>query len=273
MTKLTFDKTFCSPEAILECGQIFRFSPFAEGYFVVSRDKAAYIYEKGPDTVIECEDGDYFFNFFDLGRDYGKIYKDVLSFGIPAVTEAAKTARGIRILNQDGEETMYSFIISQNNNIPRIKKIIERICDALGENREFLGRKYRAFPTSSELAGKDAAFYRSLGAGYRDEFLAKTALRVSREGLGGLDDLATPELKKELATYPGIGPKVADCVALFGFHRTDSFPVDTWMEKVYREDFHGKLTDRKKINEYFTEVFGNLSGIVQQYLFYAKRGM
>lgn len=166
---------------------------------------------------------------------------------------------------------IYSFIISQNNRIPRIKAIISRLCAALGEEREFMGEKYYAFPSSSAMAGKSADFYREIGAGYRDVFLSETAKRICVEGIEDLKKLGGPELKNKLLTYKGIGPKVADCIALFGFSKTGSFPVDTWIEKVYKEDFKGKETDRKKICSYFENLFGDYSGFMQQYLFYGKR--
>ena len=115
------------------------------------------------------------------------------------------------------------------------------------------------------------AYYKALGAGYRDAFISLTAKRIAAEGIAKLEGLERDELKAALLTYRGIGPKVADCICLFGFGRRDAFPVDTWIEKLYHEDFKGTLTDRKKINAYFTSLFGQFSGYVQQYLFYAKR--
>lgn len=271
MQKITCDAAYFNPKDVLECGQIFRFSPYKEGYKVFSGDKAAYVHTDGKTTVIECADGDYFYNFFDLGRDYAAIIGKLEEFGIPALTRAVNLSKGLRLLNQDAEETIFSFIISQNNNIPRIKKIIESICAELGEEREFSGETYHSFPSALKIAERPPEFFRALGAGYRDEFLVKTAERISSEGLEHLKALPVAELRKALLTYHGIGPKVADCVTLFGFGRGKSFPVDTWVEKIYREDFGGTLKDRNKISSYFTSLFGEYSGLVQQYLFYAKR--
>ena len=174
-------------------------------------------------------------------------------------------------MNQNKEEMIYSFIISQNNNIPRIKGIISRICAALGEKREFMGKQYFTFPSTPKLAEAGAEFFKSVGCGYRDKFLDETAKRIASEGIEGLENCPTPELKKRLLSYKGIGGKVADCIALFGFSRRDSFPVDTWLEKVYREDFGGTERDREKICKYFCSLFGENSGYMQQYLFYGKR--
>ena len=271
MEILECDAAYFSPRDVLECGQIFRFAPYKEGYKVFSADRACYIYTRANTTYIACDDGRYFYDFFDLGRDYAAIVKKAKSFNVPLLTRGATLGAGLRLLNQNAEEMIYSFIISQNNNIPRIKGIIERICSALGEEREFMSEKYRTFPNSAALAAAGAPFFKHLGAGYRYEYLAKTSARIAKEGIGMLYPLPTAKLKKELLTYTGIGPKVADCISLFGFGRRESFPVDTWIEKLYREDFGGTLKDRNKINAYFCGLFGEDAGYMQQYLFYAKR--
>lgn len=273
MQKIDFNSEYFNPEDVLECGQIFRFGKYKKRYLVISRDKACYLYSEDNKTVVECEDADsdYFYNFFDLSRDYGEINQKIKSFNVPVLTRSAELCKGLRLLNQDAEEMLFSFIISQNNNIPRIKGIIERLCRALGERRSFDGVEYFSFPTAAALSQKDAEFYKSLGAGYRDVFLAETSKRIAEEGLDALYPLNAAELKKQLLTYKGIGPKVADCVCLFGFSKGECFPVDTWIEKLYKEDFNGTLRDRNKINAYFTSLFKEYSGLVQQYLFYAKR--
>lgn len=271
MAEISYPSTYFSAKATLECGQLFRFQPYREGYKVFSADKACYIYERDENTFILSDDPDYFYNYFDLARDYSAIYKKALSYNIPSLEEAARFGKGIRILNQNAEEAIFSFIISQNNRIPRIKDIINRICSALGKEKFFDGEKFYAFPSAVALAQKPASFYKEIGAGYRDVFLAETARRISAEGIDELYSLPTPKLKERLLSYKGIGPKVADCAALFGFGRTDSFPVDTWLAKVYAEDFKGEYTDRKKITAFFEELFGEYSGYMQQYLFYAKR--
>ncbi len=271
MQKIITDNTYFSPKDTLCCGQMFRYRPHDKGYLVFSRDKACYLYSADDKTIIECEDGEYFHNFFDLGRDYGEIVEKVRSFNIPLLLKAANICKGIRILNQDLEETVFSFIISQNNNIPRIKGIIERICEALGNRHTFGGLEYHSFPSAEKIASQSADFFKGLGLGYRDRYLPKAAKELSAERIEAFKALDTPSLKKALTRLCGVGPKVADCISLFAFHRTDSFPVDTWVEKVYREDFHGEETNRAKINKYFTDTFKDMSGYVQQYLFYYKR--
>ena len=117
-------------------------------------------------------------------------------------------------------------------------------------------------------------FFKSTGLGYRAEYLKRLADNFTAEfPEKDLGLLPTKELKSRLVALYGVGPKVADCVSLFGFHRADSFPVDTWIEKVYREDFNGTLTDRAKIAEECVKKFGENAGYFQQYLFYFKRSL
>jgi len=227
-------------------------------------------------VVIECEDSDkaYFERFFDLENDYSLIVDGALSFGVDILSRAATLGKGIRIFNQDPLETLFSFIISQNNNIPRIKGIIERLCASLGEPKSFMGVKYYAFPTARKMAKHGVEFFKSIGLGYRAEYVRKLAVDADL----GLDVYSfnafdTPTLKARLTALYGVGPKVCDCVSLFGFHRTDSFPVDTWIDKVYRENFNGTLTNRVKVAEWFVNRFGERSGYYQQYLFYYKRSL
>ena len=276
MKKIITNGEFFSAKDTLECGQIFRFSENSGGrYFVNSGDKRCLLYNEGNNAVIECEDNDeeYFINFFDLERDYCAIVNSAIKEG-GIIAECAKAGKGIRILNQNKTETLFSFIVSQNNNIPRIKGIIERLCLGAGRKKEFAGEEYYTFPTVEEMAKKPLDFYKKIGLGYRAEYVKRLADGYANDiNEAELSGLTTAELKKRLLTVYGVGPKVADCVTLFGYHKSDSFPVDTWIEKVYKEDFNGELKDRKQIADYFVKRFGENSGYYQQYLFYYKRGL
>lgn len=276
MRRIIFDGEFFNVKDTLECGQIFRFFPEDGGYYVVSGDKAAFCRNDGNDAVIECEDADaeYFANFFDLSNDYKSIVSSAKNCAYPFLGKCAEAGKGIRILNQDKTEILFSFIVSQNNNIPRIKVIIERLCANLGEKKTFYGKDFYAFPNVGKMAEADLSFYKSIGLGYRAEYIKKLADDIA----GGfnpneLSPLDTAQLKTRLLSLYGVGPKVADCVALFGYHRLDSFPVDTWIEKVYRENLNGTIKDRKKIAEFLVGEFGGNSGYFQQYMFYYKRSI
>ncbi len=276
IVKIKVSDEYFNIEDTLCCGQVFRFARHKDGYMVRSSDKSAYCHGADGITIVECAAGDeeYFRNYFDLNRDYSEIFHAAEQSGYEILKTSARLGKGIRILNQDRAEALFSFVISQNNNIPRIKSIIERICASLGEEREFFGDKFYAFPTAESFAGKDAEFYAGLGLGYRAEYISRLA-REMADGFS-LDEIAvmpTSQLRERLIRIRGVGPKVADCAVLFGFHRSDSFPVDTWIEKVYSENFGGTLKDRKKISERFVGEFGENAGYFQQYLFYYKRSL
>lgn len=276
IVKITYKSEYFDPLSTLDCGQIFRFLPFDKGFLVMSKDRCAHLYKDNDFSIIECEekDKDYFYNFFDLDRDYKEIVDNAIKQNVEVLTKSAKVGKGIRILNQDKEEALFSFIISQNNNIPRIKSIIEKLCLNLGEKMVFNGQEYYAFPTAQKMAKMDENFYLGLGLGYRAKYIKNLADNIANGlNIEEFDKLDTELLKLKLQTILGVGPKVADCVALFGYHRSDSFPVDVWIEKVYKEDFGGTIKDRKKIAEYLVKTFKNNAGYYQQYLFYYKRSM
>jgi len=265
-----------SPIDTLTCGQIFRFTEISDGKFlVVSKNKACVLFSFNNETIIECEDADkdYFHNYFDLDRDYAKIVEFSKNQRVEFLEKATEYGKGIRILNQDYFEMLISFVISQNNNIPRIKKIIEKLSVALGEKRQFKGYVYHSFPSLTAILSKDEGFYKSIGLGYRASYILSVANAVKDKIIdyNSLKDLTTKEIKKKLLSVKGIGEKVANCITLFGLHKSDSFPVDTWIEKIYKEDFLGKETSREKITEYFIDKFKDYSGYVQQYLFHYKR--
>ena len=252
---------------ILLCGQVFRFKQTDYGYLVFSKDKIAKVYKGNNICEIKTDDVDYFYNYFDLDTNYSKIKQSLSKY--PQLQRPLKFGFGIRILRQDIFETIISFIISANNNIKRIQGIIERISRNFGQkNGDFY-----AFPTLEELKGADEKFYKFIGAGYRSSYLEKVVKQLSsgEYDFEEMKNMPTIQLKKKLITLCGVGPKVADCIMLFGFSRGDVFPVDTWMQKVYEQDFKGTLKDRNKITNFFVETFGELSGFAQQYLFFNKR--
>lgn len=276
MKKLVFSNEYFNVEDSLKCGQLFRFVKHLNGYFLYVLDKCVFMCNEDKNTIIYCPDQDeeYFYNYFDMKNDYANIYLSAQNTQEEIIKISSKKGKGIRIFNQDKFECIVSFIISQNNNIPRIKGIIEKLCTSLGEKKTFENHTYFAFPTASKMATESIDFYRQIGLGYRAEYvLGFLKLVNSGFDIENLAKLPTEELKERLLKIRGIGPKVADCVTLFAYHKSDSFPVDTWIEKVYRENFNGNIKDRRKISKYFVEKFGNNSGYFQQYLFYYKRSL
>lgn len=250
---------------ILECGQVFRFKELDKStYSIISKDKKALVKSYENRVEIETEDVEYFINYFDLNVDYSKIKKALSNFA--ELDKPLKFGYGIRILKQDLFESIISFIISANNNIKRIQSIIEKICKSVGYQ---IG-DYYAFPTLEQLSTLSEQDFKNFGAGYRSEYLYKTIRLLQKVNLEELKNLSTQELKEFLLTLFGVGPKVADCILLFGCYKQDVFPVDTWIAKVYHDVFGGE-TNRVKISKQLVDRYGKLSGYAQQYLFYSKR--
>ena len=176
-------------------------------------------------------------------------------------------------------ETIISFIISANNNIPRIKGIIERLSQKYGEPIEFQGKTYYTFPTPEQLKDVTVEEFRKLGLGFRDIRLYETTHMIL-ENKVNLEELKqnknTEEVRNQLLTLSGVGPKVADCILLFSdLKRFDVFPIDVWVRRVMNELYIKKddetKVSKKEIEKIAEEKFGDLKGIAQQYLFYWRR--
>ncbi len=261
-----FDKNSFNPEHILECGQIFSFEKNGDNYVVYSQDKKAEIFESEDFYEVQTDFPTYFVDFFDLKTNYLNIKKSLEKY--PILIEPIKFGYGIRILKQDLFETLISFIVSANNNIKRIKLILNRM-------REKFGKKqgdFYAFPKRKELLNASEQDFADLGAGYRAKYLYNVLRQVDEATLKEWENLPTAELRKKLVTLSGVGSKVADCVLLFGYARGDVFPVDTWIEKMYFKFYKAeKQITREKIRNNLTEEFGLYSGFAQQYLFYFMR--
>lgn len=191
-------------------------------------------------------------DYFDLETDYSLLKKEFSSD--KTMCSACEFAPGIRMLKQDKWEALCSFIISQNNNIPRIKGIISRMCE-----------HYEGFPSYEQLAEETVESLAFLRAGFRTKYLIDAAQRLSSGELD-LDDISSMDLesaRKSLMTIKGVGPKVAECALLYGMYRTDAFPVDVWIKRVMAEYYPNGLPDCVKGNE----------GIAQQYLFHYIRNL
>jgi len=250
----------------LECGQVFRFKVQDFGYTVYSLNHKADIYCQNDGVKIFTKDKKYFINYFDFSTNYDTI-KSSLSEN-PMLKQAIKFGSGIRILNSDPLEMIISFIISQNNNIPRIKTIIENICKSYGEN---MG-DYYAFPTLDRLKSIPLEFFTNIKCGYRDKYLYDTISKIGVDfDIDSLYSMTTENARQELMKLKGIGRKVADCILLFGYHKTDVFPTDTWVVQAYNKIYNANETNAIKISKHFVGLFGELSGFAQQYLFYQMR--
>ena len=211
--------------------------------------------------------------YFDLERDY-ESYRDKLSIVDDNLKVATEFGKGLRLLNQDLFETIISYITSANNNIPRIKGIIHKMCEKYGKELE---DGTHAFPTIKELSKAEVEDLRALGLGFRDKYIYKTTKYIKENPtfLPSLYNMDTEKCRKALESLEGVGPKVADCILLFSdLKRMDVFPVDVWVRRVMNElYFHTEEVklSKKEIRNMAELKFGELQGLAQQYLFYWRR--
>ena len=231
-------------EQTLDCGQSFRWEKQDDGSFSgVAFDKYVNISLDGTDMIIKNaveNDRELWFDYFDLALDYGKIREDISEIH-PVLKEAAKYAPGIRILRQEPYEALCTFIISQNNNIKRIKGVVGRLCESFGDE--------------IDLA--------PLRAGFRNRYIIDSAKKVA-SGEVDLELCKTADYetsRAELMKITGVGVKVADCTLLFGMHRVEAFPIDVWMKRAMEKLFPGMIAAE----------FGEYAGIAQQYIFHYSR--
>ena len=268
---------------IFDCGQCFRWNKQEDGSYTGIFRKNVINVQKQKNTIIfkgicDGEIKEIVEDYFDLKRNYEEI-KNKLSQIDENIKTSIEYGQGIRILNQDLWEMIISYIISANNNIPRIKGIIERLSKTYGQEIEWNGEKYYTFPTPEELKDVTVEDYRKLGTGFRDIRLYETVhmILVKKVNLEEMQNNSnTLEVREQLLTLSGVGPKVADCILLFStLKRFEVFPIDVWVRRVMNE-LYIKNEDETKVNKKEIEKlahakFGNLAGIAQQYLFYWKR--
>lgn len=250
---------------ISESGQCFRMKHISgDTYSVTALGSYTEITQKGREFTFSCSEDEFhriWFPYFDLTTDYNAV-AGLVDPADSYLTAAVRYGCGIRILNQDLWEMIITFLISQNNNITRITRSVEALCTQLGEPgvTEY-GVRYHSFPTPSAIAGAGMDGLGTLGLGYRDKYILKTAEHVMD---GSLDLSLLPVLPYEeahsyLMVQYGIGKKVADCVCLFGLHHIDAFPIDTHIKKILEAHYpDGFPYDR----------YAGVLGIIQQYLFY-----
>ena len=268
----------------LECGQCFRWirlddesmgRDYSEYIGVISdrvlhmkqeKDKL-YVWsnvEKDLKRVVEY--------YFDLYNDYDRIENQISKID-DNVKNAVENTTGIHILNQEQFETIISYIISANNNIPRIKKSISEISKRYGTKVEFEGKDYYLFPTIDQLSNVTIEEFKDCGVGFRDKYLVKTIADLKENNV--CDEcntaLTNSQLKKILMSFVGVGPKVADCIMLFSFGRQDVFPIDVWIKRAMENLYMKKECSINEISRFASDKFGVYSGIVQQHLFHNIR--
>lgn len=274
-----FDAKDFVPEHIFENGQAFRWEKEDDNSFtVVASGKICNVSKSEGKIILTGADENEYENFwkhyFNMERDYSRLKKDFSKIDIN-LKRATEFGDGLRVLKQDPFEMLITFIISANNQIPRIKKSVNLIGEMLGDEiGEYKGKTYYSFPTAEKLANITKEQLESLRVGYRDQYILKTATDIAngKIDLDSVYNMDTIKAQKYLCQLMGVGPKVADCIMLFGYGKTDAFPVDTWVKKVMNEFyFDEEMTNPQKIRLKGLEIFGKDAGLAQQYLFYYAR--
>lgn len=249
---------------IFECGQCFRWKKLGDEHYscIAQGYETEFSFRNGVLKAYCTEDifDKFWKNYLDIDRDYAAIRRQV------SIDEQTKKCveygAGIRILQQDPWEALCSFIISQCNNIPRIQGIIDKLCRGYGDK---IGPNSFSFPAPSVLSKLEVHELDFLRSGYRAPYIisAANAVESGEIDFDMLRDADTDTALKKLMTLPGVGIKVASCMVLFGLHKLDAFPIDTWMKKAIASLYGAGFDPRK--------AFGEYAGIAQQYIFYHTR--
>jgi len=258
----------------LECGQVFRFFKLEpDVYLCISTDKWCVVEQKSDSVILRSQDLDYFRHYFDLDTDYNAIEQSLSRH--EELATPISYCRGLHILRQDLLETIVSFMISANNNIGRIKNTLNDMSKAYGEAVEIVGETWThtlyTLPSIDTLCEIDLSDWIKFGAGYRAPYLVETIRELKdTDVLERLRTLEYNEACETLKKLKGVGPKVADCVALFGLYHCDGFPVDTWIFKSLETP---ELNTKQKVYQHYTTRYGKYSGFAQQYIFYYNRSI
>ena len=260
----------------LECGQCFHFVKLDENDYVLTAKGRVLHVSQQADTVTfyDTEEDEYvnvWKDYFDMDRDYSAVKKKLLE-NDNKLKDAIESMWGVRILNQDFFETLISFIISQNKQIPHIKKIVADISAKFGTYKgTYGGADMYTFPSLEQLVNASEEDFKELKTGFRAPYIMD-AIRRNMAGQFDKNELKSMDYDsciKELMTIKGVGEKVANCVSLFGLGKKEAFPVDVWIKRIMETMyFDGEDTPKDKIAAFAKEQFGDLGGFAQQYLFY-----
>ena len=253
---------------LIDSGQCFRWQETPRGFVAVFSGQPVFL--RPGEDFLQGDWADFLRDYLDLERDYAAIREEYSGF--PHVRRAMELYPGLRVLNQPAWETTISFILSANNNVARITKLVRALSERYGERVETECGPLYGFPGAEALAAADEASLRALGVGYRAPYILQTA-RMVLEGfpLEALRAMPYEVAHAELLRLPGVGDKVADCVLLFGCGQTSAFPVDVWVSRLLGDWFDMRAPSRPALKRMAREVFGEHGGLMQQYLFHAAR--
>lgn len=259
-----------SLEQVCTSGQCFRMERKDEHtYSVIARDKYIEVSQEGGETTFYCGETEFecfWKQYFDLDTDY-HVYIESINPKDSYLLQAAGAGSGIRILRQDLWEMIVSFLISQQNNIARIRRCIQNLCEEYGQEKvSENGNHYFAFPEPEALAGLDEDALKACNLGYRSKYVVRAARSVMSGDidLSAVEKLSYSKAKEELLKLFGVGEKVADCICLFALHQTEAFPVDTHIMQALDKHYKKGFPKRR---------YKGFQGILQQYIFYYELHM
>ena len=261
-------------EGILLSGACFRINKEEDGSFTnILKDRVINIKQEGDYIIVNSSNMDnikeVINNYFDLTEDYNKINESLVN-NCPSLKAIIDKCNGYRILNQDPFEMGISYIISQNNNVKRISNSVNKLSERYGEEINFNNKKYYLFPKYEVLKDLKPEDFKEFGVGFRDKYIVNYLKEYPN--LKDLDKLSTRDALDKLMYIKGIGLKVASCILLFGYHRFDVFPIDTWVKKYMSENYNIS-TEVKDIEKFAKENFKEYSGLVIQYMFHSQRNI
>lgn len=261
----------------LECGQCFRWKKISDNeYFGVILDRIVFLKQENNKLYYESDNlkniEELLIKYFDLELDYLSLEKQISKID-ENINSAIKVSSGMRVLNQEKFETLISYIISANNNIPRISNSIERIAKEYGQPINFMDEIYYAFPKVDVLENCNESDFRKLGVGFRDKYITFAISSILNKDIDliDLEKLDDELLTNELLKFNGVGPKVAECIKLFSYSRKKSFPIDVWVKRVMEKLYFKENSTIKNISKYSNDNFGEYAGIAGQHLFYNIR--
>lgn len=273
-------------EQTLECGQCFHFEKIDEKeYIVAAKGYMLHIKQENNQVTFFDTDKNTYNNvwkeYFDLGRDYAKIKNYIIesekkNYGKNTwLLEALNEKGGVRILNQEPFETLISFIISQNKQIPHIKQIVKTISCKYGDKLgEYNGEEFFSFPSCECLENVSESELRLCKTGFRAPYIKDACDKCSMGtvNLEKIKNKSHKEAVEELMQIKGVGSKVANCVSLFALGNRDAFPIDVWVKRLMEElYFNGEDTSKEDIAKFASDIFGEYGGYAQQYMFYYGR--
>ncbi|MFZ7120580.1 MAG: DNA-3-methyladenine glycosylase family protein [Eubacteriaceae bacterium] len=274
--KLILTADFFNLEQTFECGQCFRWEKQdSHSYIGIVKNQVVELIQQKDRIDIYNLDKEDFMNkwvdYFDLGSNYSSMIEKIS--GEKIIDQAIEHGNGIRILNQEEWETLISFILSTNNNIPRIKKIIDSLCRDFGDKIYYKGKKYYTFPSPENLKDVKLEDLKNIKCGYRANYIIDAVEKVNKGvvNLFELKNLSTEDARNELLKIKGVGPKVADCILLFSMQKYDCYPVDVWIKKVTEQLYFKREANKNEILEFAQKNWGEYAGFAQQYLFYFAR--